>query len=45
MKKLLLKISTILPALALIAAVSSAQAACWFFYHQPDIPEALKKYD
>jgi len=45
MKKILVKISSILPALALVAAVASAQSACWFFYHQPDIPDALKKYD
>jgi cyclic lactone autoinducer peptide len=44
-KKLLLKVSSILPALALVAAVASAKATCWFFYHQPDIPDALKKYD
>jgi len=45
MKKFLLKVSKILPALALVAAVASAQAACWSFYHQPDVPASLKKYD
>jgi len=45
MKRFLIKVSSFLPALALVAAVSSAQAACWFFFHQPDMPAALKKFD
>ena len=45
MRKLLSKLSSVLPAIALVAAVASAQSVCWFIYHQPDVPKALKKYD
>ena len=45
MKKIILRISSIIPALALVVAVTSAQSACWFLVNQPDLPEALKKYD
>ena len=45
MKKILTRISTIIPAIALFAAVTSAQAACWFFFNQPELPASLKKFD
>jgi cyclic lactone autoinducer peptide len=44
-KRLKFKLATIVPALALIVAVGSAQAGCWIFFNQPDVPPALKKYD
>ena len=45
MKKILLSISSLLPALALTAAIGSVQSACWIFIYQPNIPEKLKKYE
>ena len=45
MKKLIGKLSHkalgVLPMLALMLAVSSAEAACFFWFHQPDVPEEL----
>jgi cyclic lactone autoinducer peptide len=42
---MLKRLASVVPALALLLAVSSAAAPCYFFLHQPDLPEALKKYD
>jgi len=41
-KCLLLKAATSAAALALIAAVSSAGAVCFYTAYQPDVPEALR---
>lgn len=35
------KISGIVPALALMLAMQSASATCFYWLHQPDIPEEL----
>ena len=35
----------IIPALALLLAVSSVSATCFFMSHQPDVPEGLKKFE
>lgn len=35
------KIGGILPALALILAAQSVTSACFYFLHQPDVPEEL----
>ena len=40
-----IRLPSILPALALVVAISSAQAVCWIFINQPDVPESLRKYD
>jgi cyclic lactone autoinducer peptide len=45
MKKTVRKLMSVVPALALLLAVSSAAAPCYCFFRQPDLPEALKKYD
>lgn len=42
MKKLWMKAASVLPAFALVLATLSTQNLCWFFYHQPDIPEELR---
>jgi cyclic lactone autoinducer peptide len=42
---MLKKLASIVPAFALLLAVSSAAAPCYFFLHQPELPDALKKYD
>jgi len=31
--------------LALVIAVGSASSLCFWYYHQPDVPAELKKYD
>lgn len=38
----LMKAATSAAAIALLAAVSSAGAACWFTAYQPDVPESLQ---
>ena len=43
MKSLFNKMLGIVPALAMVLAVSSANVTCHFFLCQPDIPESLKK--
>jgi cyclic lactone autoinducer peptide len=45
MSKLFSKLTSVVPALALVMAVASANAACFCFLHQPDIPASLRKYD
>ena len=45
MTKWLVRVTSIIPLLAFMIAVGSAQVACWIFFNQPDMPEALKKYD
>jgi cyclic lactone autoinducer peptide len=42
-KKLSHRTLGVIPALALLFAVTSADAACFFLFHQPDVPEELKK--
>jgi cyclic lactone autoinducer peptide len=34
---------SILPMLAVMVAVSSANTTCFYFLHQPDVPDELKK--
>jgi cyclic lactone autoinducer peptide len=45
LKKLSVKFMSLAPVLALAIAISSSSAACHIFYHQPDLPDALAKYD
>jgi cyclic lactone autoinducer peptide len=45
MSKMIKKLMSVVPALAFLLAVGSAAAPCFCFYHQPDLPDALKKYD
>lgn len=44
MKKLIAKLSAILPALALLIGVMSANSACVTFFHQPKTPDAMDAY-
>lgn len=41
---LIMKISKLLPALALIAGIASLNSACFTIYHQPEVPSALDSY-
>lgn len=43
-KKLISKISTLLPALALMVGVISANSACTSFFYQPETPDTMSKY-
>ena len=47
MKKIIGKLSRralgLLPKMALSLAVSSVSVACFYWFHQPDVPEELKK--
>ena len=43
MRRIVLWLSSFLPVLALFAAVSSTEAVCWYFFHQPDVPAKLKE--
>jgi cyclic lactone autoinducer peptide len=45
MSKIIKKLMSVVPAMALLLAVGSAAAPCYCFYRQPDLPDALKKYD
>lgn len=42
--KIIMKISTFLPALALIASIASVNSACYTLYHQPKVPASLDSY-
>ena len=35
------KLSGVIPALALMLALQSASSACFYFLHQPDVPDEL----
>lgn len=38
------KLSSFLAAFALLAGVSSADSACVFWFHQPEMPKAIEKF-
>ena len=44
MNSIILKFSSSLAALALIAGVSSAASACFFWFNQPEMPKAIEKF-
>lgn len=43
-KNLMFKMSSVLCALVLTVGVSSANAACFAWFHQPKVPEGMQKY-
>lgn len=43
LKKMALKASGVLPVVALALGKSTVSNACVLWFHQPDIPEKLKK--
>ena len=45
MNKAIRKLMGIVPALAMALAVTTATATCHFFVYQPDVPDALKKFE
>ena len=45
MMKLARKAIRFVPAVAMLMAVSSVSATCFYLSHQPDVPDALKKYE
>lgn len=42
--KIAAKALAILPALALVASITSLNSACFTVYHQPEVPSALDSY-
>jgi cyclic lactone autoinducer peptide len=44
MKKLFAKISSIIPALALMVGVFAVNSACYSYYHQPETPSEMDAY-
>jgi cyclic lactone autoinducer peptide len=44
-KKIFRTAFTLISAMALAVAVNSVSSACFFFVHQPDVPDGLKKYE
>ncbi len=43
-KKIIKKIASFLPALALIVGVIAANSACISYYYQPETPDAINAY-
>lgn len=43
-KEFVMKYGTTISAFALFVAISSANSACFIFYHQPKVPAALNQY-
>ena len=43
MRKLTARYGHLLGAFAMLMSVSTAHGPCWFIFHQPVIPEAVKK--
>lgn len=43
-KKLLMKYCSSLAALALLISVGTVTQACFWWFHQPKVPEGLSKY-
>ena len=44
MKKLIKKLSALLPALALLVGIGTLNSACLLYYYQPEVPEEMDAY-
>ena len=44
MKKIITKLSALLPALALLVAIGTLNSACLLYYYQPEVPEEMDAY-
>ncbi len=44
MKKMIMKLAAVIPALAFVAGIVSLNSACILTYHQPEIPSSLDNY-
>lgn len=44
MKRILSKLASMLPALALVAGVFAVNSACTIYYHQPETPSAMDAF-
>jgi len=44
MKSAVLKWSGVLASLALIVGTVSVQPMCWFWFHQPKVPQGMDKF-
>lgn len=44
LKKIAMKALSVIPALAMLIAVSSASATCFITAYQPDVPQGLEKF-
>ena len=43
-KKIVARMSAVVPALALIMGIIAANSACITFFHQPETPDAMNEY-
>ena len=44
MKKLIKKLSALLPALALLVGIGTLNSACFLYYYQPAVPDDMEAY-
>ena len=44
MKKLIKKLSALLPALALLVGIGTLNSVCLLYYYQPEVPEEMDAY-
>jgi len=44
LRGLFLKSSTILASLALVFGVAASSAECYWYFHQPKVPQGMEKY-
>lgn len=44
MKRIIKKLSALLPALALLAGIGTLNSACYLYYYQPEVPEEMDAY-
>ena len=44
MKKIIAKVSALLPAIALLMGIITVNSACVTLFHQPETPDAMNEY-
>lgn len=44
MKRILSKLASMLPALAMVAGILAVNSACSIYYHQPETPSAMDAF-
>lgn len=44
LQRIILKFSGSVAAMALMLGVSSATSACYFWFHQPEMPKGIEKF-
>ena len=43
-KNIMVKLGTAMASLALVVGVATESAACHWFFHQPKVPQGMKKF-